>query len=53
MLIISVDGRSRLLGRKTSFVEKMPCFNLKVPLIVEKRQNKFAYELKKNKFVFN
>jgi len=28
-------------------------FNLKVALFVEKRQNKFAHEFKKNKFVFN
>jgi hypothetical protein len=34
-------------------MQKNGSFNLKVALFVEKRQNKFAYELKKNKFVFN
>ena len=53
MLKMSVDGHLRLFGKKCDFIGKMSCFNLKVPLFVEKRQNKFAYELKKNKFVFN
>ncbi len=35
------------------FIEKSPYFGLKVALFVEKRKNKFAHELKKNKFVFN
>ena len=35
------------------FVKKNSSFNLNVALFVEKRQNKFAHELKKNKFVFN
>jgi hypothetical protein len=33
------------------FVQKNVCFDLKVPLFVEKRKNKFAHEFKKNKFV--
>ncbi len=35
------------------FVLKSAHFNLKVALFVEKRQNKFAYEYKKNNFVYN
>jgi len=38
---------------QVSFTGKKWYFNLKVPLFVEKRKNKFANELKKNKFVFN
>jgi hypothetical protein len=53
MLELSVDGHLRGLAKKAGFYEKSLCFYLKVPLFVEKRQNKFAYELKKNKFVFN
>jgi hypothetical protein len=34
-------------------MQKKGGFNLKVALFVEKRQNKFAYELKKNNFVYN
>ena len=32
---------------------KKAFFFLKVALFAEKRENKFAHELKKNKFVFN
>jgi hypothetical protein len=35
------------------FTRKNDYFNLKVALFVENRQNKFAHEYKKNKFVFN
>jgi len=52
-LKLSVYGHLRHSDKKESFVGNMACFDLKVPLFVEKRQNKFAYELKKNKFVFN
>jgi hypothetical protein len=50
---MSVYGHLRLFGEKSFFIEKTSVFNLKVPLFVEKRQNKFAHDLKKNKFVFN
>jgi hypothetical protein len=53
MLKLSVDGHLRVSDKKVISIQKSPGFNLKVPLFVEKRQNKFAYELKKNKFVFN
>jgi hypothetical protein len=43
----------RHFHQKPGFAQKSCCFNLKVPLFVEKRQNKFVYEYKKNKFVFN
>jgi hypothetical protein len=43
----------RYFDQKLFFVQKYRCFYLKVALFVEKRKNKFAYELKKNKFVFN
>jgi hypothetical protein len=43
----------RLLSLKQTFIQKNDYFNLKVALFVEKRKNKFAYEFKKNKFVFN
>jgi hypothetical protein len=43
----------RYFGEMTGFIRKYGCFNLKVALFVENRQNKFAYEYKKNKFVFN
>jgi hypothetical protein len=48
-----VNAPLRISNKNVSFIEKSHCFNLKVPLFVEKRQNKFAHELKKNKFVFN
>jgi len=50
---MSVDAPLRISNKNVSFIGKSFSFNLKVPLFVEKRQNKFAYELKKNKFVFN
>src|SRR5665811_1086156 len=39
--------------KKLHFTQKKCCFNLKVALFEEKRQNKFVYEIKKNNFVFN
>ena len=43
----------RYFEEMTGFTRKYGYFNLKVALFVENRQNKFAYEYKKNKFVFN
>ena len=43
----------RVFEQKLTLVKKKQGFNLKVPLFVEKRQNKFAYDVKKNKFVNN
>jgi hypothetical protein len=43
----------RYFGQICDFTRKYGCFNLKVALFVENRQNKFVYEFKKNKFVFN
>jgi hypothetical protein len=53
VLKMSINEHLRHSGQNPYFVEKTPCFGLKVALFVEKRKNKFAYELKKNKFVFN
>jgi hypothetical protein len=54
-LILKTKSSEQLrhFGEKQIFIRKKSHFNLKVPLFVEKRQNKFAYEFKKNKFVFN
>jgi hypothetical protein len=43
----------RHFDEKLIFIQKNCYFNLKVALFVENGKNKFAYELKKNKFVFN
>jgi len=43
----------RHFDQNATFIQKKCHFNLKVALFVEKRKNKFAYEFKKNKFVFN
>jgi len=43
----------RHFRKNRAFIQNYDSFNLKVALFVEKRQNKFAHELKKNKFVFN
>jgi hypothetical protein len=43
----------RHFNQKLIFIQKKRYFDLKVALFVEKRRNKFGYELKKNKFVFN
>jgi len=43
----------RHFDQNATFIQKKCRFNLKVALFVEKRKNKFAYEIKKNKFVFN
>jgi hypothetical protein len=43
----------RHFSQKLIFIQKNHYFDLKVALFVEKRKNKFAYELKKNKFVSN
>ena len=42
----------RQLYKKLIFVKQNCHFSLKLPLFVEKRQNKFASDHKKNKFVF-
>jgi hypothetical protein len=52
-LKVTIGEQLRLLSSKRSFIQKKGHFNLKVALFVEKRKNKFAYEFKKNKFVFN
>jgi len=43
----------RYFVQNISFIKKNALFNLKVALFVENRKNKFAYEFKKDKFVFN
>jgi hypothetical protein len=43
----------RYSSEKLNFAKKKHCFDLKVALFAEKEQNKFAYEFKWNKFVFN
>ena len=53
LLTISNDAGLRHFKKIDDFVQKNGCFDLKVALFVEKRKNKFAYEFKKNKFVFN
>ena len=50
---MTISARMRYFYEKPYFVQKYACFELKVALFVEKRQNKFAHEFKKNKFVFN
>jgi hypothetical protein len=49
----SAGENLRHFDQNATFIQKKYHFNLKVALFVEKRQNKFAYEFKKNKFVFN
>jgi hypothetical protein len=41
----------RHFNKNLLFVQKNGFFDLKVPLFVEKRKNKFVHTLKKNKFV--
>jgi len=50
---LKINEQLRHFHQKLNFTLKFCCFSLKVPLFVEKRQNKFVYEYKKNKFVFN
>jgi hypothetical protein len=52
-LKLKINERLRYLYQKLNFRRKYGSFNLKVALFEEKRQNKFAHEYKKNKFVFN
>ncbi len=52
-LTIKNNGRLRHFWQNDVFIQKICGFNLKVPLFVEKRKNKFAQNYKKNKFVFN
>jgi hypothetical protein len=52
-LKLTISEQLRHLAQKLFFIQKNGCFNLKAALFVEKRKNKFAYEFKKNKFVFN
>jgi hypothetical protein len=51
--MLRIDEHLRIFARKVIFIKKLHSFNLKVALFVEKRENKFADEFKKNKFVFN
>ena len=44
-------GVLRHLQETFPLIKKNHYFDLKVPLFVENRKNKFAYEIKKNKFV--
>jgi len=53
LLKLKISERLRYFHQKPDFVQKYGHFELKVALFVEKRQNKFAHEYKKNKFVFN
>ena len=53
LLKLKISERLRYFHQKLNFIQKYGSFNLKVALFAEKRQNKFAYEFKKNKFVFN
>jgi hypothetical protein len=53
ILKLKISELLRYFNKKFNFIQKYACFNLKVPLFVENRQNKFAHEFKKNKFVFN
>ena len=53
ILKMRCSEKMRHFAKKQTFIQKYQYFNLKVALFVEKRQNKFAYEFKKNKFVFN
>jgi hypothetical protein len=46
LLKLNNGEEQRLFLRKRTFVQKNACFDLKVSLFVEKRKNKFAYELK-------
>jgi hypothetical protein len=39
--------------KKTRFIKQNATFSLKWALFVEISKNKFAYDYKKNKFVFN
>jgi hypothetical protein len=50
---MKINAQLRHFNQKPVFIQKNSCFELKVALFVEKRKNKFAYELKKNKFVSN
>ena len=49
---MTISARMRYFCEKPDFTRKYAYFNLKVALFVENRQNKFAHEFKKNKFVF-
>jgi hypothetical protein len=53
ILKLKINELLRYFDKKSDFTQKYSRFNLKVALFVEKRQNKFAHEFKKNKFVFN
>jgi len=53
LLKLTISERLRYFSQKDDFVQKYGYFELKVALFVEKRQNKFVYEFKKNKFVLN
>jgi hypothetical protein len=53
LLKLKISEGLRYFSQKPYFVQKYGYFNLKVALFVEKRQNNFAHEFKKNKFVFN
>jgi hypothetical protein len=53
LLKLKISERLRYFRQKDDFVQKYGYFELKVALFVEKRQNKFAHEYKKNNFVFN
>ena len=50
---LKICEQLRYFLQKPDFTQKYGYFNLKVALFVENRQNKFAHEFKKNKFVFN
>ena len=53
LLKSKIRDRLRYFYKKADFIQKYGYFELKVALFVEKRQNKFAHDYKKNKFVFN
>ncbi len=53
LLILKRSAGMRRFIEILNLVRKNGHFNLKVALFVEKRQNKFAHEFQKFKFVFN
>jgi hypothetical protein len=52
-MMLLISEQLRQFDKILNFIRNYCCFNLKAALFVEKRKNKFAHELKKNKFVFN
>jgi hypothetical protein len=55
ILVLKMKSSEQLRhsDQRMILIQKNSYFDLKVALFVEKRENKFVYELKKNKFAFN